>query len=66
MGKLLNDKAGNPKNIVRPKTKWAIAEKWIEEQLQFLELLAIGVEMINEPKAIDAIKRQNERIYKAL
>jgi hypothetical protein len=42
------------------------AYEWIEKKLDLLEKLAIGVEMFSAPEAIDAMIRQNQRIYARL
>ncbi|KAK7425776.1 hypothetical protein QQZ08_007752 [Neonectria magnoliae] len=47
-------------------TTWKDAEDWIEYKLQWLERIAIGIEMMQNTDAIDMMKRQNQRIYSRL
>jgi sugar phosphate isomerase/epimerase len=57
-GKLV--KAGN-----KP-TAWKLVTKWIEETLQTLEKLSIGVELWNNPDVQTIVIRQNRRIHSRL
>jgi hypothetical protein len=41
-------------------------KKWILPKLDLLERMGIGVEMFNYQESIDAIVRQNRRIYARL
>ncbi|RGP71266.1 hypothetical protein FLONG3_7216 [Fusarium longipes] len=50
-------------NDVTAATTEKDAKKTILEKIEFLEKLAIGVEMMNEPEATQALIRQNQRIY---
>lgn len=44
-----------------------LVKKWLQDgRLMMLERLALGVEMMNRPESIAAMKRQNERIYLTL
>lgn len=53
-------------NNVEATTTWSTASTKIEDKLQWLERLAIGVEMMNDADAISAMKRQNQRIWSRL
>jgi hypothetical protein len=51
---------------VKAATSEANAQTWIEQKLEKLEKLAIGVAMFSATEAIDAMIRQNHRIHAAL
>ncbi|KAF7557793.1 hypothetical protein G7Z17_g409 [Cylindrodendrum hubeiense] len=53
-------------NNVGKNTQWATASTLIEEKLQWVERLAIGVEMMNDADGIQAMIRQNGRIWSRL
>lgn len=42
------------------------ANTWIENKIDELEKLAIGVEMFSVPEALEAMVRQNQRLYSRL
>ncbi|KAH7140182.1 hypothetical protein B0J13DRAFT_477205 [Dactylonectria estremocensis] len=47
-------------------TSYTQAKTWVDNKLNMLERIGIGMEMMSQPSAIAAMKRQNQRIYSRL
>ncbi|KAF7556664.1 hypothetical protein G7Z17_g1206 [Cylindrodendrum hubeiense] len=52
--------------VVTRKQSWTVIQKWIKGKLEFLEKLALAVDLMDTPTAKDAMKRQNQRVWSRL
>ncbi|KAH7161116.1 hypothetical protein EDB81DRAFT_621808, partial [Dactylonectria macrodidyma] len=55
-----------PGIVVTRNSVWTNAQKWLDGKLEFLEKLALGVDLMNKAEAIEAMKRQNQRVWSRL